>query len=319
MTLTELKYVLAVARERHFGRAAECCFVAQPTLSVAIRKLEEELGVVLFERGGGGDVSITPPGERVLEAAARIFELVDGIKDQAAASRDDLAGPLRLGVIYTIAPYLLPGLIPEMNRSAPQMPLLLEENYTRVLTEKLRKGEIDAMIVATPVEDPGLLALALYDEPFQVALPAAHPLCKKKSISNADLEAETMLLLGTGHCFRDQVLQAFPALNRTASGGLAKTLEGSSLETIRYMVASGVGVTVLPCTATRWSKADAALMVLRPFREAPPSRLVSIAWRKSYPRPRAIEAVRQAALAADLGCVKKRLPALVQRAGGTRK
>jgi LysR family hydrogen peroxide-inducible transcriptional activator len=308
MTLTELKYALAVAREHHFGRAAESCFVAQPTLSVAIKKLEDELGVMLFERGGGGEISVTPAGERVAEQAARIFELVDGIKDTAAVAKDDLTGALRLGVIYTIAPYLLPWLIPEMNKLAPHMPLLLEENYTRVLTEKLRKGELDAMLIATPVEEPGLLSLPLYDEPFQVALPAEHPLRKKKTVTSADLEAENILLLGTGHCFRDQVLQACPYLNRTASGGLAKTLESSSLETIRHMVASGVGVTILPCTATRMHYVDDNLLTLRPFKETPPSRLVSIAWRKSFPRPKAIEAIRQAVLAADLGCVSKVAP-----------
>lgn len=308
MTLTELKYVLAVARERHFGRAAESCHVAQPTLSVAIKKLEEELGVPLFERGGGGDISVTPAGEQVTVHAARIFELVDGIRDAASGARDDLTGTLRLGVIYTIAPYLLPWLIPVMNRAAPQMPLVLEENYTRVLTEKLKRGEIDCMLVATPVDEPGLVSLPLYEEPFQVALPAEHPLRKKKSVSSADLEAENILLLGTGHCFRDQVLKACPCLNRTASGGLAKTLESSSLETIRHMVASGVGVTVLPCTATRLNHVDDALLTLRPFKETPPSRLVSIAWRRSYPRPRAIESVRQAVLSTDLGCVDKVQP-----------
>lgn len=305
MTLTELKYVLAVARERHFGRAAEACFVAQPTLSVAIKKLEDELGLMLFERGGGGEISITSAGEQVAEQAARIFELVDGIKNIAAVAKDDLTGELRLGVIYTIAPYLLPWLIPEMNRTAPQMPLLLEENYTKVLTEKLKKGEIDAMLVATPVDDPGLVSLPLYDEPFLVALPAEHPLRARKLVSSADLEAENILLLGTGHCFRDQVLQACPCLNRTASGGLARTLESSSLETIRHMVASGVGVTVLPCTATRMNYVDDDLLTLRPFKDTPPSRLVSIAWRKSFPRPKAIEAIRQAVLVTDLGCVEK--------------
>ncbi len=308
MTLTELKYVLAVARERHFGRAAEACYVAQPTLSVAIKKLEEELGVMLFERGGGGEVSITPAGERVVEQSSRIFELVDGIKDMAMAAKDELAGPLRLGVIYTIAPYLLPSLIPELHRAVPQMPLLLEENYTRVLTEKLRKGEIDAMLIATPVEDPGLVALPLYDEPFLVALPAGHPWRKRKSVKNADLDSENMLLLGSGHCFRDQVLQACPALNRTASGGLAKTLESSSLETIRHMVASGVGITVLPCTATRMNNIGDDLLSLRPFADKPPYRTVSIAWRKSFPRPQAIEAVRQGVLGSELGCVHKFMP-----------
>lgn len=302
MTLTELKYVLAVARERHFGRAAESCFVAQPTLSVAIKKLENELGVMLFERGGGGEVTITPAGERVVEQAARIFELVDGIKDVARAARDELDGPLRLGAIYTIAPYLLPELIPIMHRGHPSMPLLLEENYTRVLTERLKKGEVDVILIATPVEDAGLMTRPLYEEPFVVALPAEHPLRRKKQITNADLEAEDVLLLGSGHCFRDQVLQACPALNRSASG-LAKTLESSSLETIRHMVASGVGVTVLPCTATRLHTASQGLIALRPFKGRAPSRQVALAWRRNFSRPRAIEVLYQAIMACDLPCV----------------
>ena len=314
MTLTELKYVLAVARERHFGRAAAACFVAQPTLSVAIRKLEDELGVMLFERGGGGEINVTPAGEGVVERAARIFEQVDAIRDVAASAKDDLIGPLKLGAIYTIAPYLLPWLIPEMNRSAPQMPLLLEENFTKVLTERLRKGELDAILIATPVEDTGLLFLRLYEEPFQVALPTGHPLRSKKAIGGADLKTEDVLLLGTGHCFRDQVLQACPYLNRAASGGLARTLESSSLETIRYMVASGVGVTVLPCMATRMNYVDDTLLAIRPFRDNPPSRVVSIVWRKSFPRPKAIETLRQAVLAIDLGCVAKFTPGQRQSA-----
>jgi LysR family hydrogen peroxide-inducible transcriptional activator len=309
MTLTELKYVLAVARERHFGRAAEACFVAQPTLSVAIKRLEDELGVILFERGGG-ELSITPAGERVVERAAHIFELVDGIKDLAAEARDDLCGPLKLGAIYTIAPYLLAELIPELHKQAPQMPLLLEEDYTRVLTEKLKRGELDAMIIATPVEDPALLALPLYEEPFVVAIPINHAWKRKKSVASADLEKESLLLLGSGHCFRDQVLQACPALNRSARNGLQKTLESSSLETIRNMVASGMGITVLPCTATRLHTASDSLLSYRPFSAPVPSRIVSLAWRKSFPRPRAIEAVRQAALAASLSCVEKIRPGI---------
>ena len=308
MTLTELKYVLAVAREKHFGRAAEACFVSQPTLSVAIKKLEEELGVTLFERGGGGELSITPAGERVTEQAALIFELVDGIKDLAAEAKDDLQGPLKLGAIYTIAPYLLPELIPQLHERAPQMPLLLEENYTRVLTEKLKKGELDAMIVATPVEDPSILALPLYEEPFVVAVPADHAWKKKKAVDSVELEQESLLLLGSGHCFRDQVLKVCPALNRSASDGLQKTLESSSLETIRHMVASGMGTTVLPCTATRLHTSSDSLLAYRPFSKPAPTRVVSLAWRKSFPRPRAIEAVRQAVLAANLSCVEKVRP-----------
>ncbi|MGA7949598.1 MAG: hydrogen peroxide-inducible genes activator [Thiobacillaceae bacterium] len=308
MTLTELKYVLAVTRERHFGRAAEACFVSQPTLSVAIKKLEDELGVILFERGGGGELGITPAGERVAEQAAHIFELVDGIKDLAAEAKDDLQGALKLGAIYTIAPYLLPELIPVLHRQAPQMPLVLEENYTRVLTEKLKKGELDAMIIATPVDEPALLVLPLYEEPFLVAVPANHEWKKKKSVASADLEKESLLLLSSGHCFRDQVLQACPALNRSATNGPQKTLESSSLETIRNTVASGMGITVLPCTATRLQTASDSLLSYRPFSKPVPSRIVSLAWRKSFPRPRAIEAVRQAVQAANLNCVEKVRP-----------
>ncbi len=308
MTLTELKYVLAVAREKHFGRAAEACFVSQPTLSVAIKKLEEELGVSLFERGGGGELGITPAGKRVAEQASHIFELVDGIKDLAAAAKDDLQGPIRLGAIYTIAPYLLPELIPQLHERAPQMPLLLEENYTRVLTEKLKKGELDAMIIATPLDDPSILALPLYEEPFVVAIPSDHAWKKKKFITSSELEDESMLLLGTGHCFRDQVLQVCPALNRSAQGGLQKTLESSSLETIRHMVASGMGITVLPCTATRLHSPADSLLAYRPFTKPAPTRVVTLAWRKSFPRPRAIEAIRQATLAAKLPCVDKIRP-----------
>jgi len=308
MTLTELKYVLAVAREKHFGRAAEACFVSQPTLSVAIKKLEEELGVTLFERGGGGELSVTPAGERVAEQAAHIFELVDGINNLAAEAKDDLQGPLKLGAIYTIAPYLLPELIPQLHERTPHMPLLLEENYTRVLTEKLKKGELDAMIVATPVEDSSILALPLYEEPFVVAVPADHPWKKKKSVASSELEGESMLLLGSGHCFRDQVLKVCPALNRSAADGLQKTLESSSLETIRHMVASGMGTTVLPCTATRLHTSSDSLLAYRPFSKPAPTRVVSLAWRKSFPRPRAIEAVRQAVLAANLPCVEKIRP-----------
>lgn len=306
MTLTELRYIVSLARTRHFGRAAEACFVSQPTLSVAIRKLEEELGVALFERGTS-EIAMTPIGEQVVTQAQRVLEEASAVKTIAQQGQDQLAGPLRLGAIYTIAPYLLPQLIPALHRLAPNMPLYLEENFTVRLNERLKQGDLDVIVIALPFDEPGFVTQALYDEPFQVALPASHPWCKRKNISSAELEQESLLLLGQGHCFRDQVLQACPALNRSsaAPGSLQKTLEGSSLETIRHMVASGTGITVLPCSAISAGANENSLLAFRPFSAPVPSRRVALAWRKRFPRPDAIAAVRQAVLNAGLPCVSK--------------
>ncbi|MGD9943153.1 MAG: LysR substrate-binding domain-containing protein [Burkholderiaceae bacterium] len=300
MTLTELKYIVAVARERHFGRAAEACFVSQPTLSVAIKKLEEELGVQLFERGGN-EVTVTPIGEQVIEQAQHVLEQTNAIREIAQQGKDPLAGPLRLGVIYTIGPYLLPQLVRRMIEDAPQMPLLLQENFTTKLTELLRQGDIDVAILADPFPEHGLMTLAVYDEPFLVAVPKQHPWAKRKSIRSTELKEQTMLLLGTGHCFRDQVLEVCPELSRysQASAGIQKTFEGSSLETIRHMVASGIGITVLPWTA-RPDQRDDDLLRYIPFEPPAPFRRVSLVWRKSFPRLPAIEALRSAVLKADL-------------------
>ena len=247
MTLTELRYIVAVAREKHFGRAAEACFVSQPTLSVAIKKLEEELDVKLFERGAS-EVSATPLGEEIVRQAQAVIEQAAGIKETAKRGKDPLAGPLRLGVIYTIGPYLLPDLVKQAIKLFPQMPLMLQENFTAKLLDMLRTGELDAAILAEPFPDTGLAVAPLYDEPFVVALPEGHALAKRSSIPSEELKKETMLLLGTGHCFRDHVLEVCPEYARFASNaeGIRKSFEGSSLETIKYMVASGMGVTVVP-------------------------------------------------------------------------
>lgn len=306
MTLTELRYIVALARTRHFGRAAETCYVSQPTLSVAIRKLEEELGVALFERGTS-EIAMTPIGEQVVAQAQRVLEEASAVKAIAQQGQDQLAGPLRLGAIYTIAPYLLPQLIPALHQRAPNMPLYIEENFTVRLNERLKQGDLDVIVIALPFDEPGFVTQALYDEPFQVALPASHPWCKRKNISSAELEQESLLLLGQGHCFRDQVLQACPALNRSsaAPGSLQKTLEGGSLETIRHMVASGAGITVLPCSAIGTGANENSLLAFRPFSAPVPSRRVALAWRKRFPRPDAIAAVHQAVLNAGLPCVSK--------------
>jgi LysR family hydrogen peroxide-inducible transcriptional activator len=301
MTLTELKYIVAVAREKHFGHAAEACFVAQPTLSVAIKKLEDELGVTIFERGGT-EVSVTPLGAQIVAQAERVLEQTAAIKEIAKQNKDPLAGPLRLGVIYTIAPYLLPPLVKSMIERVPQMPLVLQENFTARLIELLRQGELDAAIMALPFADQGLMVQPLYDEPFVVALPRNHPWANRSSIDAQELKTETMLLLGSGHCFRDQVLEVCPEMSRfsTSGDGIARTFEGSSLETIRHMVASGIGITVLPRASVPDMNAKDGMLRYLPFSEPQPTRRVVIAWRKSFTRGAAIEAVREAILTCGL-------------------
>jgi LysR family hydrogen peroxide-inducible transcriptional activator len=292
MTLTELKYIVAVARARHFGHAAEACFVAQPTLSVAIKKLEDELGVTLFERGGS-EVSVTPIGAQIVAQAERVLEQTAAIKELAKQNKDPLAGPLRLGVIYTIAPYLLPPLVKTMVDKVPQMPLILQENFTTKLIEQLRQGELDAAIMALPLPEHGLMIQALYDEPFVVAVPKHHPWANRAEIPAEDLKKETMLLLGNGHCFRDQVLEVCPEMARFSAGGngMQRTFEGSSLETIRHMVSSGIGLTVLPRASVRDMKDPNSMIAYVPFAPPVPSRRVVIAWRKSFTRRAAIEAI----------------------------
>lgn len=301
MTLTELRYIVAVARERHFGRAAETCFVSQPTLSVAVKKLEEELGVQLFERGPA-EVTVTPAGGRVVEQAQRALEEAEKIRNIAKSTGDPLEGTLKLGIIFTIAPYLLPQLIPVLRRRAPKMPLILEENYTATLSERLKRGDIDAAIVALPFSEPGITVTPLYDEAFVVALAKTHAWAARKSIAAAELAHENLLLLGSGHCFRDQVLNACPALNRSSAtpGSLQKTVEGSSLETIRLMVASGMGMTVLPASAVPVKRAAADLLTYIPFSRPVPDRRVVLASRSSFPRGAALDVVRDAVIACDL-------------------
>jgi len=300
MTLTELRYIVAVARERHFGRAAEACFVSQPTLSVAIKKLEQELGVVLFERGPG-EVTTTPIGVSIVEQAQRVLEEAARIKELAAGGQDPLAGTLRLGTIYTIGPYLLPKLIPILRRTAPSMQLLIQENFTHRLAEALKHGEVDVIVVALPFGEPGVVTQAVYDEPFLVAVPQRHPWARKKEIAADELTQESMLLLGAGHCFRDQVLDLCATVSRSPNrSGIQRTFEGGSLETIRQMVASGVGITVLPATSITPGAGASDLIRIRPFAKPVPGRRVAIAWRRSFPRPKAIEALRQAILACEL-------------------
>jgi len=293
VTLTDLRYIVALAREHHFGRAAEKCNVSQPTLSVAVKKLEEQLGVILFERSAT-DVKLTEIGRRVVAQAEQVLLEAQQIREIAEAGKDPLAGPLRIGVIYTIAPYLLPTLIPLMRERAPRVPLFIQENYTSRLTEALRRGEIDVAILALPFEEPGLVAQAVYEEPFRVVLPAAHDWTKFDAIPGSRLLEEPLLLLGAGNCFRDQVLEACQHCTPGGSSVLQKTLEGSSLETIRHMVATGVGITVLPSTAADPLIGSQALVEVRNFAEPEPFRTVAIVWRVTYPRNGIIDTLREA-------------------------
>jgi LysR family hydrogen peroxide-inducible transcriptional activator len=291
MTLTDLKYILALARERHFGRAAEKCFVSQPTLSVAVKKLEEELGVILFERSPQ-EVRVTPIGERVVAQAERVLGEAAQLAEIAAAGKNPLAGPLRLGVIYTIAPWLLPKLVPLLRSRAPEMPLLLEENYTHVLLDKVKAAELDVAILALPIEEPGLVAQGIYDESFRALVPTGHPWAKQKLVDPSRLLEQPLLMLGRGNCFRDQVLDL---CTRAGEGG-PQVLEGSSLETIRHMVASGVGITVMPAAAVDDIPKSDALLRVKNFVEPVPTRRVGIVWRASFPRHQAIDLLRVAML-----------------------
>jgi LysR family transcriptional regulator, hydrogen peroxide-inducible genes activator len=321
MTLTELKYIVAVAREKHFGKAAEACHVSQPTLSLAIKKLEEELELKIFERSAT-EVTVTPLGNEVVLQAQSVLEQASHIKDIAKRGKDPLAGALKLGVIYTISPYLLPDLVKNIIAKTPQMPLMLQENFTVKLLELLRTGELDCAILAEPFPDTNLAVAPLYDEPFLAAMPANHAFAKQALVSVEQLKAETMLLLGTGHCFRDHVLEVCPEFARFSgesatntmanSGGIRKSFEGSSLETIKHMVAAGMGVTLVPrlsVPASASPQAEDALVIYRPItddnRSQPPTRRVVLVWRKSFTRYEAIAALRNAIYACELPGVSR--------------
>ena len=287
MTLTELRYIVTLAQEQHFGNAAERCHVSQPTLSVGVKKLEEELGVLLFERTKSA-VRITPIGEKIVAQAQRVLEEAMTIRELASAGKNQLSAPLKVGAIYTIGPYLFPHLIPQLHRVAPEMPLYIEEDYTHNLRDKLRNGELDAIIIALPFKEPDILTKPLYDEPFSPLIPAEHPSADRAHVTLADRDADRLWVLGEGHCFRDQVLEACPATKRNDEQKHI-AIESSSLETIRHMVASGMGMTVLPMSAADDRYYSTDLLLTKPFKPPVPFRTVAIAWRASFPRPRAVD------------------------------
>lgn len=295
MTLQELRFIIALAQEQHFGKAARICFVSQPTLSIAVQKLERELGVALFERDKN-DVRVTPLGKKIIAGAKRALAEVENIKQIAQYDKDQLNGPLKIGVIYTIGPYLLPPLITKLNKLAPRMPIEIQEDYTARLREKLNSGDVDAIIISLPFTEPGVLTRHLYKEPFVVLMPNHHPLAQQESISQKDLIGESMLMLGEGHCFRDQVISSCPAcFTQQQSAVDWRTVAGSSLETIRHMVASNMGITILPATAALYNPYQKGVLTTRPLKGAHPNRTVALAWRKSFPRVKAIQLLLEAA------------------------
>lgn len=285
MTLTEFRYIVAVAQERHFGRASARCFITQPALSLAIQKLEDELGVAIFERRKN-DVTLTPVGEKIVEQAQRVLEEADRIKLIAAQGKDQLVGLLRLGVIATVGPYILPDLVPILHKRAPAMALEIEENLTANLTTMLKNGKLDAVIIALPFDEPGIVTHPLYEEVFKLVVPVNHSWANKKSVDSRKLGSEKVILPHAGHCFRAQVLEACPELSRSDTEGM----QGNSLETIRHMVASGLGITVLPCSALTPKYRNKRLTAL-PFTEPVPARHIGLAWRKGFTRPNALKTV----------------------------
>lgn len=309
MNLRDLKYIIAVAETRHFGKAAERCFVSQPTLSGQVKKLEEELGVAIFERTSRS-VDVTPVGEEIVTHARQVMEQADAIQQVAQAHRDPLAGPLRIGAIPTLSPYLMPLILAPLKKQLPQMKLILSEELTDTLLERLRAHEIDAALLATPVDDTDLEALPLFVEPFWVAYPRKHAFYIKDRVTLRDLGKENLLLLAEGHCLARQAMDICRIKEREAQGEMAD-LRAASLETLIQLVGAGYGITLIPALAMRGSWASGSGVVAQPLAVAHASRQVSLVFRPSFPRAAAVQAFATTIL--------EHLPNTVQRiAAGSR-
>ena len=286
MNLRDLRYLVALADERHFGKAAERCFVSQPTLSAQVRKLEEYLGVPLVERQPKR-VALTPTGEKIVQRARSLLQEADAIVELARTDRDPLAGPLKLALIPTVGPYLLPHVAGRLRKDLPRLKLMLYEYQTEQLLDRLRAGEIDVGVLALPVPLDGLDGAELYDEPFTLAVPAAHPLAGQERVKVEDLRGETLLLLEDGHCLRDQALEVCSRIRVNE----AQDYRATSLETLRQMVAAGHGITLLPELAAETPVGTARGLRVKPFAKPAPVRTIGAVWRKSTTRARAIEAI----------------------------
>ena len=286
LKLKDLRYLVAVADQRHFGRAAERCFVSQPTLSAQLKKLEDSLGVQLIERAPN-NVCLTEAGEAIVARARRILEASDEMVTLARSQRDPLAGRLRVALLPTIGPYLLPRVAPAVRKALPRLELRLYEYQTAAMLAKLHAGEIDVGILALPVEVDGLESRELYREAFMVALPEHHPLAARERVRLADLKGEQLLLLEEGHCLRDQALEVCSRVGVSDQ----QDFRATSLETLRQMVATGAGVTLLPELAGRGAYRNARGVALRPFARPAPERHIGALWRKSSARRAAIDAL----------------------------
>jgi len=286
MNLRDLRYLVALADEGHFGRAAVRCHVSQPTLSAQVRKLEEYLGVPLVERQPRR-ITLTEAGARVVERARRVLLEADAIIELARSDRDPLAGSLKVALIPTVGPYLLPHVARRLRRDLPRLKLMLYEYQTEPLLEKLRAGEIDVGILALPVPQDGLDTRVLYEEPFTVAVPASHPLAARDRLKLEDLRGETLLLLEDGHCLRDQALEVCSRVRVHED----QDYRATSLETLRQMVAAGHGVTLLPKLAAGSHGSTARGLKIKPFAKPAPARTIGAVWRKSTTRGEAIEAL----------------------------
>ncbi|MCI1709072.1 MAG: DNA-binding transcriptional regulator OxyR [Chiayiivirga sp.] len=276
MNLRDLRYFIALADQRHFGRAAEACFVSQPTLSTQIRKLEDELGVALVERAPRR-VMLTPVGRDIAERARRVVAEVEQMKESARRSRDPQAGTVRLGLFPTLGPYLLPHVIPRLRTEFPRLELLLVEEKTEVILRQLREGRLDAGVLALPLHDEQLHVEFLFEEPFLLAVPETHPFAQRPAVTMKDLAHESLLLLEDGHCLRDQALDVCAL----AGAGEKTGFRATSLETLRQMVAANVGITLLPALAVQAPVPRSDAIRLLPFRGTPPSRRIAMVWRKS--------------------------------------
>ncbi len=291
MNLRDLKYLIAVAEARHFGKAAERCFVSQPTLSGQIKKLEDELGVTLFERTNRS-VSITPIGTEIVSHAKLIMEQADAIQQLARAASDPLAGPLRVGAIPTISPYLMPLILVPLKRAYPQLRLVLSEEITETLLERLRAHQIDAALLATPVDEPDLAKVALFEEPFWLAHPVDHELYNKDEITRRDLNKIDLLLLADGHCLTDQAMEVCRMSEANRKGEMAD-LRAASLETLLQLVGAGFGCTLVPALAVRGSWMTDSGIIARKLDLNDAFRRVQLVYRKSFPRRAAVDALAQ--------------------------